>query len=87
MTRPTFDEVYRRLQAKGAASVRSSIGTPYNLTANVGRTGRLVIIARPRSGQVRIHEDCWGEDVTCKRTRAGGIYNGSPSVYDWYRGT
>jgi hypothetical protein len=85
--RPTFDDVYRRLQSEGSCSVRSSRGTPYVVTADEERNGRRVIIARPRSGQVRVHEDCWGDDVTCQRTRAGGIYNGSPSIYDWYRTT
>jgi hypothetical protein len=84
--RPTFDDVYRRLRARGPASVMSSRGTPYIVTADEERTGRRVIIARPRSGQVRVHEDCWGDDVTCQRTRAGGIYNGWPSIYDWHRG-
>ena len=83
--RPTFGDVYRRLHAKGPASVRSSRGTPYIVTADEERTGRRVIIARPQSSQVRVHEDCWGDDVTCQRTRAGGIYNGSPSIFDWYR--
>lgn len=55
------------------------------MTAEV-RGGRETIIARPRSGQVRIHPDCWGDDLTCQRTRAGGVFNGDPSIYDWYRG-
>ncbi len=53
------------------------------MTAEV-RDGRRVIVARPRSSQVGVHEDCWGDDITCQRTRAGGIYNGAPSIYDWF---
>ena len=33
---------------------------------------------------MRIHEDCGGDDGTCQRTRAGDVYNGSPSIYDWF---
>ncbi len=43
------------------------------------------IIAFPKSGRVTIHEDCWGKPITCQGTRAGGLYNGSYSIYDWYR--
>ncbi|HUT76271.1 MAG TPA: hypothetical protein VM285_01200, partial [Polyangia bacterium] len=62
----------------------SSRGTEYRVSAVVARNGRRTLIARPRSGQVRIHDDCWGDDVTCQRTRAGGVNNGSPSIYDWF---
>jgi hypothetical protein len=82
--RPSFDEVYNRVQSVGEASVTSSRGTEYSVTAVVARDGRRTLIARPGSGQVRIHEDCWGDDITCQRTRAGGVYNGSPSIYDWF---
>lgn len=85
--RPSFGDVYRRLLEKGPAGVTSSRGTLYIVAAEQERTGRLVIVARPRSGQVRVHEDCWGEDITCQRTRAGGVYNGSPSIYEWFRKT
>lgn len=82
--RPTFDEVFNRVRTVGEASVTSSRGTEYGVTAVVARDGRRTLIARPRSGQVRIHEDCWGDELTCQRTRAGGVYNGSPSIYDWF---
>ena len=82
--RPSFDDVFSRVQSVGMASVVSSRGTEYNVTALIARDGRRTLIARPRSGQVRIHKDCWGDDLTCQRTRAGGVYNGSPSIYDWY---
>lgn len=82
--RPTFTDVFRRLDAHGPAQVVSSRGTEYRVTAEV-RRGVEVIIGRPGSGQVRIHADCWGNALTCQRTRAGGIYNGNPSIFDWYR--
>lgn len=37
--------------------------------------------------QVRTHEDCWGQATTCQGTRAGGLLNGYPSIYDWYTHT
>lgn len=78
-----FQKAYECLLRGGPAEVVSSRGTSYVVTAERERTGRQVIIGRPRGGQVRIHEDCWGQDVTCQRTRAGGVYNGSPSIWDW----
>lgn len=82
--RPSFDEVFDRIRRAGEVSVTSSRATPYRVSAVVARDGRRTLVARPRSGQVRIHEDCWGEELTCQRTRAGGVYNGSPSIYDWF---
>lgn len=81
--RPTFDEVYARLQGAGPATVVSSKGTTYTVTAEVRDRGR-VIEARPRSSKVSVHEDCWGDDENCLGSRMGGIYNGDPSIYDWY---
>ena len=85
---PSFLHVYDCLRKKGPAQVTSSKGTGYSVDAAITqkgeREGEKVIIARPRNGQVRIHEDCWGDDITCQRTRAGGIYNGTYSIWDWY---
>lgn len=81
--RPTFAQVYRCLQTHGPARVVSTRGTPYQVTAEV-QAGRQTIVGRPRRGAVAIHADCWGGDLTCQGTRAGGIFNGSPSIYDWY---
>lgn len=81
-TRPSFDEVFERVRGAGEVSVTSSRGTPYRVTAIVARDGRKTLVARPRSSQVRIHEDCWVDEITCQKTRAGGVYNGSPSLYD-----
>jgi len=86
---PSFLQMYDCLRKKGPAHVRSSTGTQYSVEAAItekgDREGERVIIARPSSGQVRIHQDCWGENITCQRTRAGGIYNGPYSIWDWYR--
>lgn len=82
-SKPSFHEVYSCLQRYGPATVISSRGTQYEVRA-VESKGRSTIIGYPRSGQVRVHEDCWGKDVTCQRTRAGGLYNGHPSLFDWY---
>lgn len=82
--RPSFDDVFERVRRTGVVSVTSSRGTPYRVSAIISSDGVRTLVARPRSGQVRIHEDCWGNDLTCQRTRAGGVYNGSPSIYDWF---
>lgn len=77
---PTFSEVYGKLIEKGSARAVSSRGTEYRVEARNGN-----IIAFPKSGRLTIHEDCWGKVTTCQGTRAGGIYNGSYSIYDWYK--
>jgi hypothetical protein len=77
---PSFKEVYGLLVRKGPGRAESSKGTVYRIEARNGN-----IVAFPASGRVTIHEDCWGESLTCQGTRAGGIYNGPYSVYDWYR--
>lgn len=82
-TEPSFAVVFACVRAMGGADAVSTRGTRYRITATVSR-GREVLIARPRSGEVRIHQDCWGQDLTCQGTRAGGVINGSPSIYDWY---
>lgn len=81
--RPSFKEVYDCLKRYGPAICVSSRGTKYTLRADI-TAGRQTIIGCPRTGEVRIHEDCWGEPLTCQKTRAGGIYNGVPSIFDWF---
>lgn len=76
----TFKEVYDLLVKKGHADVYSSRGTHYRVEALNGN----IVGFLDKSGRVTIHEDCWGENITCQQTRAGGIYNGSPSIHDWY---
>jgi hypothetical protein len=77
---PTFSQVYKLLQRKGPGRTVSSRGTKYRIEAMKGN-----IVGFPRSGRVTIHPDCWEETITCQGTRAGGIYNGPYSIYDWYR--
>jgi len=77
---PSFTEVYDLLNRSGPGRAVSSRGTIYRIEARNGN-----IIAFPKSGRVTIHADCWGNAFTCQRTRAGGIYKGSYSIYDWYR--
>lgn len=77
---PLFSDVYDLLIRKGPGMAVSSRGTTYRIEAQNGN-----IVAFPRRGRVTIHADCWGNSVTCQRTRAGGIYNGSYTIYDWFR--
>jgi hypothetical protein len=77
---PTFDQVYDLLKIKGPGRAESSRGTIYRIEAINGN-----IVAFPRSSKVTIHQDCWEENITCQGTRAGGIYNGPYSIYDWFR--
>jgi len=81
---PSFREVNELLENCGPATCESSRGTKYTVRAEV-TAGRPTIIACPRTGEVRIHEDCWGHKLTCQKARAGGIYNGKPSIIDWFK--
>jgi hypothetical protein len=81
--RPAFNEVYECLKRYGPATCISPQGTKYTVRAEM-TANRPTIIGCPRTGEVRIHEDCWGQQLTCQKTRAGGIYNGNPSIFDWF---
>lgn len=83
---PGFREVYDCLQRHGPARVVSSRGTEYEVVARPVRGVPAIIgFLEDRSARVTVHEDCWGADITCQKTRAGGLYHGSPSIFDWYR--
>jgi hypothetical protein len=79
----TFDKIYNLLLKKGEGKVVSSKGTVYHIKATSHGNIRCVL-ANGRDG-ITIHLDCFGQDETCGRTRAGGIYNGEYTIYDWYK--
>ncbi len=66
-----FDSLWRRLNR-----------TPSPALTGLNQDGK--IVAFPRSGRITVHKDCWGDALTCQGTRAGGIYNGPHSIFDWY---
>ena len=74
-----FSEMYQMLIKKGPGRAVSRKGTIYRIEASNNQ-----IIGFPKSGRVSIHADCWGKSLTCHGTRAGGIYNGPYSIFDWY---
>ena len=77
----TFCEMYKMLEKNGPGKAISSEGTQYRIEAIDGN-----IIAFPRTGRVTIHKDCWMKPITCQKTRAGGIYNGKFTIFDWFYG-
>ena len=81
----SFSEAFRILQLNGPARVISSRDTVYTVEAWTMRDGNSAIRARPGSGYIYIHSNCWGKDVTCQGTRAGGIYNGKKNIYTWLK--
>jgi hypothetical protein len=83
MSRPAFNDVYRRLAERGPARVVSSIGTEYTVRAQVTKGVPTILAISGGGGRIYVHEDCWGDDFTCKRTRAGGLYHGDPSLFGW----
>ena len=76
---PSFEQVHALLRRNGPGHATSSKGTGYRIEAINDN-----IVAFPRAGRITIHKDCWGQNLTCTGTRAGGIYNGPHSIYDWY---
>jgi len=78
----SFREMYKMLENKGPGRATSSKGTIYKIEARNNS-----IIAFLESGKVgiTIHDDCWGKPYTCQGTRAGGIYNGRDSIFEWYK--
>jgi len=75
----TFENVYKLLERKGDGKAISSRGTVYKLEARNDR-----IYAYPRSGNYYVCSGCWGQDITCNGSRAGGIYSGEYTIFDWY---
>ncbi len=86
---PSFSDVYSCIAKAGSAYAISSKGTKYEITAceltKGNHVGERAIVAKPTpNSRIYIHEDCWGENITCGQTRAGGIYNGDYTIYEWY---
>ena len=77
----SFDKAFQILKANGPARITSSRGTRYTVEAWTMRDGNPAIRAHPGSGYIYVHSDCWGKDITCQGTRAGGIYNGTDNIY------
>jgi Family of unknown function (DUF6308) len=78
----SFDDIWACILGRGTFRAVSTRGTEYRVTAQTNRAGQRVLVARPASGAIYVHADCFGQDITCQGTRAGGIYKGSPSVWD-----
>jgi hypothetical protein len=82
---PTFDEVYNCLLTNKPGYAQGSKGGEYDLYAREINGVRTIDAQVRNGGHVYIHSECWGSDLTCQGTRAGGIYNNPPhSIYDWY---
>jgi hypothetical protein len=86
---PTFNEMYARLrelqEKKIPVHVVTSKDAVYTVEARESGDRPAIVCSLPADGgHIYIHEDCWGEKQTCTGTRASGIYNGSPSIYDWF---
>lgn len=81
----SFSEAFLILQLNGPARVISTRGTTYTIEAWIMSDGNPAIRARPGSGYIYVHSDCWGKDITCRGTRAGGIYNGKNNIYAWLK--
>jgi hypothetical protein len=89
----TFEEAFRILSMKGPARVISSKGTEYTVEAKILEKGeregtRAIRAIRNKNGResyLYIHSDCWGKNITCQRTRAGGIYDGAPNIQSWLK--
>jgi len=87
---PTFNEMYARLrelqEKKVPVHVVTSKEAVYAVEARNVEDGRQAIVCMlPNdAGRIYIYEDCWGKNETSQGVRASGIYNGNPSIYDWF---
>jgi hypothetical protein len=70
-----------RVERRGGFLVVSSKDTEYTVLAQVVK-GRKALVAKLPNVAIYVHEDCFGDDFTCQGVRAGGIYNGHPSIWD-----
>ena len=64
---PSFEQVHGLLRRRAPGKATSSKGTKYSIKAINDN-----IVAFPRAGRITIHRDCWGQNLTCAGTRAGG---------------
>jgi hypothetical protein len=82
----TFDQAYQCLTQYGPATIHTLSGTTYTVTARTlskgERAGERAIIAKPRSGAIYIHADCWRQEVTCQGTYAH-LYDGPDGLLAW----
>lgn len=80
-----FEEVYQAIEAGVLTQVVANSGTVYRLEAKITRKGgapTMTILARPHSGEVRIHADCFLAPQTCQKTYATGVNAGLES---WWK--
>lgn len=82
----SFQEMYARIVHLKSLDITPQVVTQRDTLYTIEATevaGRQTIVCRLPSGRVDIHEDCWGKNETCSGAWASGLYNGSPSLYDW----
>ncbi len=76
---PSFDSVYRLLRKIGGFKIETDGGKKYTVSAEQGN-----IVLHNNSGRLTVHEDCWGQEKTCKGEKVGFLYCGSCSIIEWY---
>jgi hypothetical protein len=79
LERPTFEEIHAQLRWEGFGCSEIKPGLMRRVEA---RNGAIVVFTAP--GRITIHKDCWGHAITC-RGKYVGSYNGSYTIYDWFR--
>jgi hypothetical protein len=81
----TFDNVWKLLENVGNGKCVSSTGAEYELVAKTSaRDNTKRIIAKRNKIAIYIRKEDWGKSENKNGVRIGGIFNGKPSIFDWY---
>jgi hypothetical protein len=86
MKKATFNQVWDLLnKTENGCVCTSSKGSEYNLKAKQSKKDEAKYIVASRNRIViYIHAEDWEKSQNKHGVRIGGIFNGNPSIFDWY---
>ena len=86
MKKATFNEVWNLLNStEKGGKCTSSKGAEYGLKAKQSsKDNSKYIVATRNKIVIYIRKEDWGKVQNKHGSRIGGIFNGNPSIYDWY---
>ena len=86
MKKATFNQVWNLLNSKeDGGNCTSSKGAEYNLKAGQSKKDNSKYIVASRNKIViYVRAEDWEKSENKHGVRIGGIFNGNPSIFDWY---
>ena len=86
MKNATFNQVWELLNIKeDGGNCVSTKGAEYNLKARQSaKDSSKYIVASRGKIVIYIRKDDWEQSQNKHGVRIGGIFNGKPSIFDWY---